>query len=122
MTTIEQRITDALAVHRLTRLVTRDTITRPLRAGMIAGAYARAYEPGSDWVQSERSWAEWDEVPLDDDDAPPMAAFITCRWCVSIWIAFGVVAARRYASWAWDPIARALALSSAAVLAAGLER
>lgn len=104
---------DALATHRLTRLVTQDTITRPLRARIIRHAYR--------FKDDDLTEAELDQMPHDDDDAPKLAAFIVCPWCVGLWISFGVVVARRYASLLWRPLARALALSSAAALIAGHE-
>lgn len=108
---------DALAVHRLTRLVTRDTISRPLRARIIRWAYRDVVD--GHWA--EHTEAGWDQLPHDDDDAPPLAAFIVCPWCVGLWISFGVVLARRYAGGVWEPIARPLALSTAAGLIAGHE-
>lgn len=117
---------DVLAVHRLTRLVTRDTITRPLRARVIALAYGTdEWKWPNDTVPTGAydalSEAEWDQRPESDDDAPKLAAFVICPWCVGLWISFGVVAARRYAPVLWDPVARALACSTAAALAVGLE-
>jgi hypothetical protein len=47
---------------------------------------------------------------------------VACRWCASIWIGFGVVALRRFAPRVWDPAARGLAFSAAAVLVAALEK
>jgi len=127
--TLDVLVLDAFAAHRLTRLVTRDTITRPIRARIIRGAYEHAPgwiglandAPGEGVYPLTQTESEWDSMPHDDDDAPKLAAFITCPWCVGLWISFGVVVARRYASGAWDPIARALALSSAAALLAGHE-
>lgn len=112
---------DALAVHRLTRLVTRDTITRPLRARVIRWSYTAHPMP---WRASQpvaMSESEWDEMPHNDDDAPKLAAFIVCPWCVGLWISLGITAARRYTPWAWQPVARVLALSTAAALIAGHE-
>lgn len=43
---------------------------------------------------------------------------IDCDWCVGVWVAFGVVAARRYAPAVWSPVATALALSALTGLAA----
>lgn len=84
-------LVDALAVHRLTRLVTDDDITEPLRT----------------------AW---------ETKAPPwLAPLATCRWCASIHIAIAAVTLRRLAPRAWDPLARALALSSTGTLLARLE-
>ncbi len=110
---------DALAAYRLTRLATADVITRPARARVIRWSYLRA--PG--WMADPRQMTEldWDELPEDDDNAPKVAAFVKCRWCAGMWISLGVVVARRYAPRAWDPLARALAISAAAALLARLE-
>lgn len=110
-------VVDAFALHRLTRLVTKDTITRPLRARWIAAAYGTRIDRSG--LASTES--EWDQLPHDDDDAPKLAAFIVCPWCVGLWISGFVFLARRYAGWAWEPIARVLALSTAAALIAGHE-
>lgn len=40
--------------------------------------------------------------------------FVDCPWCVGMWIAFGVVAARRLAPALWSPVATALAFSAVA--------
>lgn len=81
-------LVDTLAVLRLTRLVTRDRITRRPR----------------NWV--------WEHA------SEPIAGLVDCPWCVSMYVAFGVVAARRFAPRAWSPIAAALAMSEVAGLAA----
>lgn len=109
---------DALAIHRLTRLATADTITQPVRARIIRAAYelrdgARPAEHETD------AW--WDAMPEADEDAPKLAAFVRCRWCTGLWISVVVVAGRRYAPRAWEPLARVLAGSTAAALLAGLE-
>lgn len=130
---------DALAVHRLARLVTADTITQPARAEIIlhaylAGAslkYPRWRRPRTGLSPRDRpmydelvrmSDAQLDDLPEVDDDAPMLAGFIRCRWCVGLWISGFVVVARRYCPRVWDPCARALALSSVGALLAGLER
>lgn len=81
-------LVDTLAVARLTRLVTRDRITIRPR----------------NWV--------WEHAP------EPIAGLVDCSWCVSMYVAFGVVAARRFAPRAWSPVAAALAMSEVAGLAA----
>lgn len=109
-------LVDLLAAFRLTRLVTRDTITRPARTRIIRYAYesrGRALLGGDE--------AEVDEYPHTDDDAPKLAAFIICPWCVGLWISGFVVLARRYAPTAWEPLARVLAISSAVGLAGRLD-
>lgn len=119
-------IVDAIAAHRLTRLVTRDRVMRPVRARVIAIAYGTdewswpngTVPVGELDAMSER---EWDERPGNDDDAPALAEFVGCRWCTGVWISAFVVVARRYAPGAWDPLARLLAISDAAALLARLE-
>lgn len=76
---------DALAVYRLAILVTRDEITAALR-GRLHGEFRRLR----------------------------VAAFITCPWCVSIWLAAGVVALTRFYPSEWQYGAMFLALSGAA--------
>lgn len=92
-------VVTALAVFRLTRLVTSDTITEPLRARVLNGptTYSRA--------QRKPSAAR---VRLYD--------FITCAWCVSMWIAALAVVELQY-RWAWwaiFPFYVVLALSAVA--------
>lgn len=81
-----QDIVDALAVHRLTKLVIDDKITEDLR----------------------NKWFEHFGEPHETK----MGYLITCPWCASIWLGIGVVAARTIAPRAWRPLAYALAFSS----------
>lgn len=83
-------IVDALAVARLTRLVTEDTLP-PIEA-----ARRRATE----WVH-QRHGEDWAEG-------------VTCPWCVSVHLAVGVLIARKVAPRAWSGAAKALAFSFAA--------
>jgi hypothetical protein len=76
---------DALAVYRLTKLVIDDKITEDLREAV----YAK-YPP----------------------ETTKIGYLFTCPWCVSMWVGFGVVAARKIAPDAWDAAATALAASS----------
>ena len=55
------------------------------------------------------------------DDAPKLATLVTCPWCASFYVAIAVVVARRIAPRAWTPIARALAGSHLAGLAANID-
>lgn len=87
---------DALSVFRLTRLVTGDKITEPLRDQLHRAAW-RA-----------------DSIPV----AKKIETLVSCPWCVSWWIAVMVVSARRLAPSMWDPVARALAFSAATGLIA----
>lgn len=110
-------LVDVLAAFRLTRLVTRDTITRPARTRIIR----HAYESSGRGLLVFGGEAEVDELPHNDDDAPKLAAFIICPWCVSTWCSIFVVCARRRFPQVWSPIATALALSSATGLLARLD-
>lgn len=85
-------VTDALAAHRLARLVTKDEITDKLRT--------KVKYRGPEWA----------------------GVLVECRWCAGFWLSLGIVVARTVAPRAWAPIARALALSSAAALLASIER
>lgn len=78
-------VKDALATHRLTRLVVEDVITSPLREKIF-----EKHPP------HDRSWSY----------------ALTCPHCSSMWIGFGVVAARLIAPKTWDKVSTALALSA----------
>lgn len=110
---------DALSVHRLSRLVASDLITVPLRDAFIRGEYARHGD--RDAIEERRTSArtgyDWTQRALDDGpDAPKAAQLVVCRWCTSVWLAFGVVGARSIAPRAWAPLSRLLAFSSVAGL------
>jgi len=87
-------LVDALATARLTRLVTRDAVLDTPR---------RWY-----WT-----WAIGDGVRVKH---PKALDFIGCPWCVSVWAAIGVVAARRFFPKWWTPAACVLAFSQASGL------
>lgn len=76
---------DSLATFRLTRLAVEDEITSPLRE------------------------AVWKRYDVSDTK---IGYFLTCPWCVSIWVGAGVVVARRVAPAAWEPVAAILAGSA----------
>lgn len=71
---------DALAAYRVTRLVTRDRITAPVRDRF--------------------------------DPEGVVGELIRCSWCTGVWVAAGVVAARRVAPRVWAPAAEALAVAA----------
>ncbi len=96
-------VVDALAVYRLTRLVTEDEISAPLRR--LAGGYvARPFTANAKEMQVAAR--------------PRVAAFITCPWCISIWVAAGVVALQALAPSPWSYAAAGLAFSAIAGLIA----
>ena len=103
-------VIDALAVARLTRLVTSDRITRPLRRPIIRAAYHGNLPDG------------WNDlgptVVLDDPDSPEVAYLLSCDWCASAYCAVLVVLARRFMPGVWGPIAQVLAGSQVAGMAA----
>lgn len=117
-------IVDGIAAYRLTKLVTDDKITEPIRDAIIEAAYRRdkadhRFDPNDYATATGR--VKWTEVAEDDEDTPKLATLITCRWCAGTWFGFGIVAARAICPRWWDPVARGLALAAAAALIAGLE-
>lgn len=106
---------DLVATYRLTRLVTADDLTLPLRDRIVRAAYERAgVNTGEMYHPALFAMAE-------DDDPPKLATLVTCRWCAGVWISLGVVVARRLCPRAWPPLARALTYSAGAALLARLE-
>jgi len=83
-------VLDTLATYRLTRLLTEDELTEPIRT----------------WVWKNHS-------PEDTK----LGYFVTCPWCVSIWAGGAVVAARTLAPRPWALAARALSFSALTGLA-----
>lgn len=117
---------DALAAYRLTRLVTADVIAEPVRRSVVMRSMGDDAPdsddaPAVDHPEAADVTPTALEVVESLDDPPKLARLITCRWCAGIWIAGGVVAARRLAPRAWDPVATAMALSAVAVLLARAE-
>ena len=78
---------DGLAVYRLSRLVTRDSL--PLIAG-----------------PRERVQDRWPDRAVAD--------LVVCPWCVSVWLAAGVLAARLLLPVPWSLLALVLAWSAVA--------
>lgn len=117
---------DVLAVHRLARLVTADTITVRPRWAIIAWSYLRnghdpevVYGDGSGAGNLD-AMVEADEVE-DPCGVPKLAVLVTCRWCASMWLSAVAVAGHGLAPSLWFPLAGVLALSSASTLLAGIE-
>jgi hypothetical protein len=79
------------AVHRLTRLAVSDKITEPLR----------------------------DRVAPDEESR--LAYFVTCPWCVSIWVAAGWALLAVTAPSVAAPVGAALAWSSVTGLLSSVE-
>lgn len=111
-------VLDALAAYRLTRLVTADTITEPVRRWLVEDAY-HAVERQMPVVQDGATVEE--RVAADDEEPPKLATLLTCRWCAGMWVAAGVVAARIVAPRLWQPASEVLAVSAGAALLAAIE-
>ncbi len=96
---------DALAVYRLTRLVTTDSFppVARLRENFV-GRHTKErveHEGGTHTHFAEPdAWAELSE----------------CAWCASWYVALGVISARALFPRAWDVAARALSFSAVAGL------
>lgn len=111
-------LVECLAVYRLARLVTTDTIAEPARERIIEAAYM-----GAGRAELYRPTAVvygWEHVVGQDADPPKLATLVTCRWCTSMWVALGVVFVARHLP-GWGPMADALALSAVASLLARVE-
>lgn len=78
---------DAVATYRLARLVVEDSLLDVPRARLVKALNAAGHHKATE--------------------------LLDCYWCSGMWIAFGVVIARRTFPRAWDPIARALTYSAA---------
>lgn len=117
MSALIELLLEALGVYRLTRLVTKDTITQPIRARIVRFAYQ--LRDGE--TERDIPLAAWDRMVEDDDDPPKLAVLVTCRWCAGFWIAMLAVIARAVAPKAWQRVATVMTLSAAAALIAGLE-
>lgn len=93
-------VTDALAVYRLTRLVIEDRVPfGKARSAVLRSAYAR--------------------LESTEIEQPYIVELLSCPWCMSMWVGFGVLAVRRFA-W-WRPLSRVLAASAVAGFLAGQE-
>lgn len=121
---------DALALHRLTRLVTEDAITQPLRDRLILRQLNRHADSCCDG-DVEQAFADADliadrggdpqELIARLDNPPKLATLITCRWCASVHVAMLAVCLRRVAPRWWNLLAEVMALSAAGTLIARLE-
>lgn len=91
---METLIVDALACHRITRLITQDVIFDRPRNHTLAALHAAGYLKAKEALR--------------------------CPFCVSVYVGFGVVAARAVVPRLWGPVGRALALSDVAGILAAL--
>lgn len=126
---VSDLIVDALAAYRVTRLVTRDTITKRLREHVLAIIYSgreaprvrinvgRAGHPDETVPGQEIEFDSLvDRVEWERDAAPKLATLLLCPWCVGVWVGFGVMVLRRVMPRVWAPIAEGLALGAMAAL------
>lgn len=87
----------ALAVARITRMITTDKLFEAPRRAVIVSAWRRAYPyvDEGDEVERRKNLAMAMEVHAQD---PPMFAYLAvCPWCVSIWIGAAVAPI----AWLW---------------------
>lgn len=110
---------EGLAAYRLTRLVTADTITAPVRDAVIEEAYYLAGR--HQHVAAEADALGWTQAAMQDPDVPKLAELVTCRWCTGMWVAAGMLLLRRLAPGLYRPLCELLALSAGAALLARLE-
>lgn len=114
--------TDALATFRITRLISRDAITAPLRDSLIRHLYAERGDSAALRLAPAAD-VDWTERAKEDGElAPFLARLVTCGWCSGMYVAFGVMAARLIAPKVWQPISTALACASAAGLLSTAEQ
>lgn len=93
---------DAGAVYRLTKLVVDDALTQALREKLIEASSRRL-----DRSNVVRIYGS--DVA---DAGGPVAYLVGCPWCASVWIAAGVVIARRVFPLPWGLAARGLSMSA----------
>jgi len=86
---------DLLAVHRLTRLITRDEITNPLR----------------ETTEKEIGTAVTAKI-ISQSTADKLIYLMGCDWCASIWAASFALAMRRYMPDFWNNLKYVLAAST----------
>lgn len=113
---MHELIVNGLAAYRVTRLVTRDTITRRLREHALALIYAGAEQVRDGDGRLIEFGSLVDRVEWERDDAPKLAVLLLCPWCVGVWVGFGVMVLRRVMPRVWSPIAEGLALGALAAL------
>ena len=100
---------DALAVARLTRLVVDDTILDGPRTRLLAWL-----DPPVDLLASDSDAPRAKRTVRRMTAGRKVAKGLDCSWCVSIWVAAGVVVGRRAFPRAWPLVAEGLAASEIA--------
>jgi hypothetical protein len=115
-------LVDAIAAYRLTRLVTADVITAPVRDSLVAFSYVARDGDADAYEVKATHGGSWSEIATDDPASPWLATLVTCRWCAGWWISWVIVWARRRHPRTWNLAAEACTLSAAAALLARLEQ
>lgn len=95
-------LVDAGAVYRLTKLVVDDALTQAVRDRLVEASARRL-----DRSNVVRIYGE--DVA---EAGGPVAYLVGCPWCASIWLAGGVVIARRLFPLPWGLVARGLSMSA----------
>lgn len=107
---------NALATYRITRLITTDDITRPLREKVIRHAYGDEIRKKSNEVLgSPGAWQEFDgltELAANDETVPNLAKLILCPHCTGVYAALAVWLGATLAPRVWKPLGTVLALSA----------
>jgi hypothetical protein len=104
MFTLGDLAVDALAVHRLTRLATRDEITEPIRETL-----AKEIEV------SRRARI------ITDGTAEKLNYVLRCDWCMSIWAATFAMTLKYYLPEVWGKLRFVLAASTITGMIASYE-
>jgi hypothetical protein len=95
---------DALAIHRLTRLATRDEITRQIRETI------------------EQEIGTLGEARILSPKATEKLNYVMgCDWCMSIWAAAMAYVLRKYVPSVWNTLKYVLAASTVTGLIASYE-
>lgn len=112
-------LVDAVAVYRLTRLVTADDLAEAVRARWIRAAYR--LEDGHDSPRQPTVGETWQDLLEQDPQPPKLATLIVCRWCAGVYVSVGVAFMRWRFPKFWNQVADVAAMSAAAALLARLE-
>lgn len=80
--TLLQSVITALAVYRLTILVSADHLTAPVRDRVVTRLNERKHGPRPESATYRMDW-----LTQVHQDPHRLAYLIECPWCVSVWIA-----------------------------------
>jgi hypothetical protein len=111
---------DTLAHARLTRLVTTDVITEPMRGRVIEWAYNGRLVEWSGPRSDNDDSPDWIEIVAEDRDPPKLATLVTCQWCAGVWVAGAIALVRRRRWWKWVRVPLAMSMITG-LLAENLE-